>query len=141
MKYINHDPRVMQMVIRTRNPNLFPDLNIPRTTALYWINQSNDKVQYDSACVSNEEITYLKKDNFNLKVKNLLLKELIGQSLSFEIKNSLKGRERRQKIIEIVESFKDVIKLKEILDALGKSFSSYYRYLSEILVWFLMRNI
>lgn len=54
-------------------------------------------------------------------------------SFSFEIKNSLKGRERRKKVIEIVESFKDVLKLKEILDALGISFSTYYRYRSEIL--------
>jgi len=133
MKYKNYDPRVKQMVIRSRNPNLFPDLNIPRTTALYWINKSKDKVEFDSAYFSNEEITDLKKDNFNLKAKNLLLKELIGQSFSFEIKNSLKGRERRQKIIEIVESFKDVLILKEIIDALGISFSTYYRYRSEIL--------
>ncbi len=133
MKYRNYDPRVKQMVIRSRNPNLFPDLNIPRTTALYWINHSKDMVEYDSACFSNEEITGLKKDNFNLKAKNLLLKELIGESFSFEIKNSLKGRERRQKIIEIVESFKDVLKLKEALDAFGISFSTYYRYRSEIL--------
>lgn len=78
MKYRNYDHRVKQMIIRSRNPNPFPDLNIPRATALYWINQSKDKVQYDSSFVSNEEITDLKKDNFNLKAKNLLLKELIG---------------------------------------------------------------
>ena len=133
MKYKNYDPRVKQMVIRSRNPNLFPDLNIPRTTALYWINKSKDKVAYDSAYFSNEEITDLKKDNFNLKAKNLLLKELIGQSFVFEIKNSFKGRQTRQKIIEIVESFKDVLNLKEIIDTLGISFSTYYRYRSEIL--------
>jgi hypothetical protein len=45
----------------------------------------------------------------------------------------LKGRVRRQKIIEIFESFKDVLKLKEIIDALGISFSTYYRYRYEIL--------
>lgn len=45
----------------------------------------------------------------------------------------MKGRERRKKVIEIVESFKDVLKLKEILDTLGISFSTYYRYRSEIL--------
>jgi putative transposase len=133
MKYRNYDPRVKQMVIRSRNPNLFPDLRIPRTTALYWINHSKDKEQYSSSGISSDEIKDLKQDNFKLKAKNLLLREIIGKDFSFEIKNSLKERERRKKIIEIVESFKDVLKLKEMLDALGISFSTYYRYRSEIL--------
>lgn len=133
MRYRNYDPRVKQMIIHSRNPNLFPDLRIPRTTALYWINKSKSiKGRMDESILKNE-VNELKRDNFNLKAKNLLLKEILKSGLDFELKNSLVGRQRREKIVEIVESFKDVLKTKEILDVLGISFSTYYRYRVEIL--------
>ena len=32
-----YDHRVEEQIIRTRNPDLFPELGIPRSTALSWI--------------------------------------------------------------------------------------------------------
>lgn len=40
MTYKKYDPLVQKMIIETQNPNLFPELSIPRSTALYWIRKS-----------------------------------------------------------------------------------------------------
>tara|TARA_Y100000296_G_C5164796_1_gene253939 strand:+ start:1871 stop:2110 length:240 start_codon:yes stop_codon:yes gene_type:complete len=46
--YRKYHPDIKEMIIETRNPNLFPELNIPRTTALYWIKNAG-KVRKKSA--------------------------------------------------------------------------------------------
>ncbi len=38
-KYKKYDPEVKAMVSMTARPDLFPEMNIPKMTALYWINQ------------------------------------------------------------------------------------------------------
>jgi len=42
MAYKKYDPMIKKMIVETRNPKLFPEYNIPRSTALYWINQSKE---------------------------------------------------------------------------------------------------
>ena len=40
MSYKKYDPWVKQMIAESRNVNFFPELAIPRTTAIYWINNA-----------------------------------------------------------------------------------------------------
>ncbi len=37
MRYAKYDQNTIFMVSKTRNPKLFPELRIPRSTANYWI--------------------------------------------------------------------------------------------------------
>ena len=58
--YRKYDDQIKEMVIKSRNPDLFPELNIPRTTALYWIRQSKEiirlkQIKYDDALLSKIE--------------------------------------------------------------------------------------
>ena len=39
-----YDHRVKEQIIRTRNPDLFPELGIPRSTALSWIRRGLGEV-------------------------------------------------------------------------------------------------
>jgi len=39
-----YDHRVKEQIIRTRNPDLFPELGIPRSTALSWIRRRDEVV-------------------------------------------------------------------------------------------------
>jgi hypothetical protein len=36
-RYRSYDPRLKQAIAHSRDPNLFPELAIPRSTALGWI--------------------------------------------------------------------------------------------------------
>lgn len=74
----------------------------------------------------------LKEENFKLKAKNLLMKEVVLSGFGEDFKNSVKGKERRQRIVDLAESFKDVFRMEEILEVLAISSSTYYRYRAEI---------
>lgn len=39
-----YDHRIKQQIVRTRNPDLFPGLGIPHSTALSWIRQGMGNV-------------------------------------------------------------------------------------------------
>jgi hypothetical protein len=132
MRYRIYDPRVKQMIISSGNPKLFPDLKIPRTTALYWIHKSKEGALGTDLMSTSHELESLRRENFKLKAKKLFLKELIQADFGFELKNGLKGRARREKIVILIENFRDILSLQEMLEALGISFSTYYRYRSEI---------
>ncbi len=132
MRYRTYDPRVKQMIISSGNPNLFPDLKIPRTTALYWIHRRKDSGEKPARFEAFSETDILRRENFKLKAKKLFLKEIIQAGFGVELRNSLKGKERREKIVNLIESFQDILILSEMLTTLGISFSTYYRYRSEI---------
>jgi len=132
MRYRAYDPRVKEMIIRSGNPNLLPDLKIPRTTALYWIHRSKCVSSLRTINLQEASEAKLKEENFKLKAKNLLMKEVVLSGFGEDFKNSVKGKERRQRIVDLAESFKDVLRMEEILEVLAISSSTYYRYRAEI---------
>lgn len=132
MRYRTYDPRVKEMIIRSGNPNLLPDLKIPRTTALYWIHRSKCVSSLRTINLQEASEAKLKEENFKLKAKNLLMKEVVLSGFGDDFKNSVKGKERRQRIVDLAESFKDVLRMEEILEVLAISSSTYYRYRAEI---------
>jgi hypothetical protein len=58
-KYRKYDEDVKKLIIATRNPDLFPELQIPRTTALYWISNAN-KIRKKSAHITSSKTQILK---------------------------------------------------------------------------------
>jgi hypothetical protein len=56
-RYRTYDHRVKQMIIKTGDPNFFPDLKIPRSTALGWIkNGIPEVVTVPSLDLQNETL-------------------------------------------------------------------------------------
>lgn len=100
-KYRRYSEDVKDLIIRTRNPNLFPELGIPRTTALYWIERSG-KTRKLSAAKST-------RDSQILRVANELNKEtyklsVLSKVLREDLRN--KGREGRKAIVDMIDKGK-----------------------------------
>lgn len=97
-KYRKYHPDIKEMIIETRNPNLFPELNIPRTTALYWIKNAG-KVRKKTAFKES-------KDKQKNAVANKLKQERYKTYLLSEvIRHDLKNQKRkgREKIVELFD--------------------------------------
>ena len=83
--------------------------------------------------ISSEDYVYelsmkkLKEENVQLKAKNLLIKQCL-EKLILELGGfERRSQENRKFIMETVESFKELLTLKEILQVIGISHSSCYR--------------
>lgn len=102
-KYRKYSDDVKEMIIRTRNPNLFPELMIPRTTALTWINNAG-KTRKISARKTSRDVQVLKvarelnKETYKISVLSKVLRE--------DLRN--KGREGRREIVDMIDKGKSV---------------------------------
>lgn len=76
MGYRKYDPMVKKMIIETGNRNLYPELNIPRTTINYWFKSSKEKVISNLDNSYERSIKTLKRENFELKAKILLITDV-----------------------------------------------------------------
>lgn len=117
------------MVVRSGNPNMFPELNIPRMTALYWIRSAKKKVKIKEANLDKallEKIRRLEKELEVERAKNLFLSELLKNLHGLrEIYNLNKNRE---KIIDIIEKYKDLIPVATLCRAMRMRSDKYYRF-------------
>src|SRR5712671_5743177 len=76
-RYRTYDHRVKQMIIKTGDPNFFPQLKIPRSTALGWIkNGISEVVTVPSLDLHNEtlvtKLSELEKNLLEAKEKQSL---------------------------------------------------------------------
>lgn len=65
-----YDHRVRSAIARTGNPSLFPELNIPRTTAQHWIREGEKKIITTPQFTKTEselvvEVENLKREKFS----------------------------------------------------------------------------
>jgi hypothetical protein len=100
---------------------------------LYWIHKSKDSGEKPIGFDASFESEKLKRENYELKAKKLFLTEVIQAGFGFEAGNTLQSKNRRESIVKLVESFRDILSLSEMLEALGISLSTYYRFRFEIL--------
>lgn len=100
-RYRKYDSDIKQMIIETRNPSLFPELNIPRITALYWIQSAGEtrkKTAYKES-IQRQKDSVAKKLNQE-RYKTFLVSEVLKKNL----KN--KGRRGKEEIIELFDKGK-----------------------------------
>jgi hypothetical protein len=69
MAYRKYDPMVKKLIIETGNKNLFPDLNIPRTTINYWLKQSKEPTIKETNDVLEQAVKSFKKENYKLNTQ------------------------------------------------------------------------
>lgn len=115
-------------IAETRNPNFFPDLNIPRSTACYWIKKSN---QILSSAVHKKhldllvEIEYLKSDVNQLSSENSFLKEVLNSN-SITLKNrEVTKRPDKEQTLDLIKNKHLTLKLTDKLSMIGLSIGRY----------------
>jgi hypothetical protein len=132
MGYRKYDPMVKKMIIETGNRNLYPELKIPRTTINYWLKSSKKKVISSLDNSYERSITALKRENFELKAKTLLITNCLKKTLEEFKGYDRKSKENRKFVIETIESFRDLLSLKKIINIVGISQTTYYRWKVEV---------
>lgn len=127
--YKKYDDSIKEMVVRSGNPNMFPELNIPRMTALYWIRSAKKKVKIKEANLDKallEKIRRLEKELEVERAKNLFLSELLKNLHGLrEVYNLKKNRE---KIIDIIEKYKRLIPVAALCRSMRMRSDKYYRF-------------
>jgi hypothetical protein len=129
--YASYDPQIKALISRTGRFDLFPHLNIPRTTCLYWIKQGfeiEDPI-LDSLAVAIAEMQrnqIIKQDDLHehLAIIRLLKKvhEILGHTLQWK---RVKLREQRAQILEAISTAMTQAKRKTCLNALEISLSRF----------------
>lgn len=135
MKYAKYDQKTIYLVSKTKNPNLFPELNIPRSTAKYWIRSKQHlKFKIQKEVVSSRD-NVLKSENKELKdEKRRLKKELhiIKSYISILSKNDLikstADSSTRFQIIQVIRNNRGRNSIRKVLKSLKISFSTYKRW-------------
>jgi putative transposase len=133
MKYRKYDPMVKKLIIESRNKNLFPELNIPRTTINYWLNHSREVTTSDKASTYEVALKSIDNELYKEKAKSFILKECISHTFKNSEFYDSKSKKTRKFIIELIEDYKEILAIKEIIACLGISSSTYYRWRSEVL--------
>lgn len=128
MTYRKYDPMIKKMIIQTGNKNLFPELNIPRTTINYWLKHSKEPVTSSGNNLYENSIQTLKTENYELKAKNLLVKQCLERLIRELGGFDKRSKENRKFIVELVEDFKEFLSLREVIEVVGISSSTYYRW-------------
>ena len=109
-KYKQYDPWVKAAISSTGRIDLFPALNIPRTTAKYWIKQRifvEDPILESLTNALNEsryDQEQLKRKAAEQKALTVLLKEIV-ETLGFKLRwKQIESKENREKILEAISS-------------------------------------
>jgi putative transposase len=140
MGYRRYDSSVKDAIARSRDPNLFPELKIPRMTALYWIKTAGKQpferaddehlVQRENAGKFFESPNVISWEAEGKKVFETFKQvyALFGLSLSFK---HLRDRSKKKEVIQLVEKLSEQISLKRCLEELGFSMSRWKRWKRE----------
>jgi len=136
MAYKRYEDRVKYLVSKTKNPDLFPELSIPRTTANYWIKNKVHKSikpkdwdarqkDYD---ILKRRVDQLSEENRNLKSELACIKGYLKiLKRNGLIRNILKPKVRINLIL-LIKNNKGRNSIRKILNSLGVSFSQYNRW-------------
>lgn len=141
--YRSYPEIVKSEIARTKNVYLFPDLQIPRTTAQYWVKKQR---AISPTNVIEIESVYRRKSEFLVeelakeKAMRLLL-ETVRRLFPFDFRTKhLKNKQMRAQIISAIQDCSKYHKLAHCLDSIGLPKSSYRRWSSEIFTCSKLRN-
>jgi putative transposase len=131
--YKKYPEAVRLQIAESKNPYLFPEYDIPRTTALYWISNSRGA---ELATVTDNSLTKRKIKSLELQLQSAnALRSLVEKVRaifphSFGDKRVTKIKIRR-KIVEYIKVASKFNTVGECLDLIGISKSTYSNWLSE----------
>jgi len=128
-----YDPRVRQLIRATGNPDLFPELDVPRSTAAGWL-RGEFKTALGIDLVSKAEAE-LHAENAKLKRRVLVLAtvmrlllvlvRVLGCRLTGD---RLPEGTAKAKVLAAIGAAKEALPLKSVLRILGLSASRYHAW-------------
>jgi hypothetical protein len=128
--YRKFDSSIQEAIIQSGNINLFPHLDIPRSTALFWIRNNKTKIKFD---VSSDEglldkIKSLEKEIEKERAKNHFIKELMSK-----LKNKVTFfSENKNEIVKTVEKYKRWNSVSSMCRLISMNSDTYFRYRIDI---------
>lgn len=132
-EYRKYDPAIIEMVRKSRNPNLFPHLAIPRSTAMGWINGKKKKVKlegvnYDLALL--KRIEDLESELEKERAKVLFLQTLIRKLAGF--RELIAQKKNREVFVDAVLEYTKWLSKSELCRLVVISTKTFFRYKAEI---------
>jgi hypothetical protein len=140
MRYKRYNERAKILVSKSKKPYLFPELNIPVSTAKEWIRKRlHLKLKYQPIDQETLKVTLLRKENALLKdeIRELnrrvsllkLVTKILGTNISsIRITDSIK----RNKVVNLIQKHKGRKSIRSALNDLDITFSKYKRWSKEI---------
>jgi len=135
--YASYDPWIKAAIASTGRVDLFPDLKIPRMTALHWIKQgfTIDDPMFDSMIAviteSQDAQEKVKRDLLESKATAKLLKEVV-EAMGFRLSwKHIDSVEMRDKILGAITMAMTEARRDVCLETLDLSLSRYKRWRRE----------
>ena len=129
-----YDHRIKAAIARSKNINLFPHLNIPKTTAKNWIQHGvGNVVTIDVFDIDREKLQLrcleLEDQNKALKAQ-LALSKFVSVTIGLHIQYQRFTGEVKKKIIDAIEVAKLAIPLSDCLETIGLSMQRFSNWLA-----------
>ena len=131
-RYNTYSLETKLQVVKSQDPYFFSNEGVPRTTAIYWIQNSEkfDDIEIQSNHFYESKIKILeRKIEAEKTLKNLLIIVRKLHPYSFE-KKKVKSKSTKRKIIDALNLASELIPLNTCLSTISLSPSSYYRWLT-----------
>ncbi len=131
LTYKTYSTETKLKLIQNGSPNHFIDQGIPRTTAMYWLKNSQKikDINTQAGNLRNTKITQLqKKLEEELALKNLLIKVRKLHPHSFSKKKVTSKSVKKELTLSILELKKQGLSLKKIFSTIALSPSTFYRW-------------
>jgi transposase InsO family protein len=133
-RYRIYDHRIKQAIAKARNPDLFPSLNIPRSSAMTWIREGVRDV------VTNADLDI---DRFELLQKVAALEAAAraqtakGELVKFTFRvfglqiqyQRLPNADTKRFVLDQIKKAAELLPLTECLEAIGLSTARYYNWM------------
>jgi putative transposase len=129
--YRQYPENIKLEVARSANPYLFPELKIPRTTALYWISNSKKLKEYSSPSVESKRTKQLSTEVERLQILLRLVRQVRAIfPHSFTSEETI-TRPHRKKIVRAILNAAQTNRIPDCLSAIGLSRKLYAQWLTE----------
>lgn len=132
MTYKKYDPAIKKMIADSGQPNLFPELKIPRTTALYWIEKSREVHASELKISDHQDFYMLRKEIFKLKAEREMLMKILSKVSDLKPLQSLLGMEKKEYIVKLIDDMRGIVPVIDALKLIKISSDKYYRWRAEV---------
>ncbi|OUR98447.1 hypothetical protein A9Q84_03275 [Halobacteriovorax marinus] len=127
--YKKYDDYIIEMIVKSGNPNLFPELSIPRSTAIYWINKSKKKItlkEINYNLALEENISVLEAQLRKEKSKVMFLKTILVKLTGF--KDLVRKKKNKEVIVDEILEFSKFLSKAELCRLLGLQDSTFHKF-------------
>ena len=138
--YKRYSDQVKYLISKTRNPDLFPNLEIPRNTAKYWIKEEFHKklpfkpkdARKSELDLLRQKVSKLKEENRNLKSQITCLQGYVGILKKKGLIKRITDSKTKKTLVILIQTNKGRNSVRKVLNSLDISFSQYQRWRSSV---------